>query len=313
MSSPLVTVLTPTYNHERFIDKCIHSVLAQTFNDWEQIIVDDGSTDGTERVINRFKDERIRYVKQSHVGIGKLSETYNRGLKMARGDLIALLEGDDMFPKRKLELQFHSLDDDTVLSFGRYILVDENNKYLGYFPLDSRQYLRTTDWLKPMLISCFISSTTVMIRKDALLKVGGFIQPVGINCVDQATYLELALIGKFKFIDETLGIWVKHGDNWSDRNMDNHTFLNYGVTFCRKHNIPIDWKAIREQHGRDLFHIGRHQLLKGMRTEANLNFRRSFKLSSTSGKLKALIGLGMSKTGMDFEGIADWLGRPTER
>jgi len=313
MSSPLVTVLTTTYNHERFIGNCIRSVLAQTFNNWEQIIVDDGSTDGTARVIDKFDDERIRYIKQSHVGIGKLSETYNRGLRMARGKLIAVLEGDDMFPKRKLELQVHSLDDNTVLSFGRYILVDENHKYLGYFPLNSRQYLRTTDWLRSLLVSCFISSPTVMIRKDALLKVGGFIQPVGSNCVDQATYLELALIGKFKFIDETLGVWVKHGDNWSDRDLDSHTFLDYGLTFCRKHNIPVDWKAIREQHGRDLFHIGRHQLMNGKRTEASLNFKRSFRLSSTTGKLKALVGLGMSKAGMNFEGIADWLGRPTER
>ncbi len=312
MSSPLVTVLTPTYNHERFIGNCIRSVQAQTFNDWEQIIVDDGSTDGTERVINRFDDERIRYVKQSHVGISKLSETYNRGLKMARGKLIAILEGDDMFPKRKLELQVHSLDDDIVLSFGRYILIDENHKYLGHFPLNSRQYLRTTDWLKPLLVSCFISSPTVMIRKDALLKIGGFIQPVGSNCVDQATYLELALIGKFKFIDETLGIWVKHGDNWSDRSLGESTFPNYGLTFSRRYNIPIDWKAIRAQQGRDLFHTGRHQLLNGMRTEANLSFKRSFELSSTSGKLKALVGLGMSKTGMNFERIANWLGRPTE-
>jgi glycosyltransferase involved in cell wall biosynthesis len=313
MSSPLITVLTPTYNHEKFIGNCVRSVLSQTFNDWEQIIVDDGSTDNTEPVIEKFDDERIRYVRQSHVGIEKLSETYNRGLKMARGKLIAILEGDDMFPKKKLELQACSLDGDTVLSFGRYILVDENHKYLGYFPLNSRRYLRTTDWLSPLLVSCFISSPTVMIKKDALLKVGGFIQPVGSNCVDQATYLELALVGKFKFIDETLGIWVKHGDNWSDRNLNSITFLNYGLTFCRKHNIPIDWKAIRAQHGRDLFHIGRHQLLNGMRAEASLNFKQSFTLSSASGKVKALVGLGMSKTRMDFEGIANWLGRPTER
>jgi glycosyltransferase involved in cell wall biosynthesis len=313
MSSPLVTVLTPTYNHEKFIGNCVRSVLAQTFHDWEQVIVDDSSTDDTERVINKFEDERIRYVKQSHLGIGKLSETYNRGLRMARGKLIAILEGDDMLPRRKLELQVNSLDNDTVLSFGRYILVDENHKYLGYFPLNSRQYLRTTDWIKPLLVSCFISSPTVMISKDALLKVGGFIQPVGSNCVDQATYLELSLVGKFKFIDETLGIWVKHGDNWSDRSLGSNACLSYGITFSRKHNIPVDWKAIRTQHGRDLFHVGRHQLLNGMRTEASLSFKRSFKLSSTSGKLKALVGLGMSKTGMDFEGIANWLGRPTER
>jgi glycosyltransferase involved in cell wall biosynthesis len=313
MSSPLVTVLTTTYNHERFIGNCVRSVLAQTFHDWEQVIVDDGSTDDTERVINKFEDERIRYVKQSHLGIGKLSETYNRGLRMARGKLIAILEGDDMFPRRKLELQVNSLDNDVVLSFGRYILIDENHKYLGYFPLNSRQYLRTTDWIKPLLVSCFISSPTVMISKDALLKIGGFIQPAGSNCVDQATYLELALVGKFKFIDETLGIWVKHGDNWSDRSLGSNACLSYGITFSRKHNIPVDWKAIRAQHGRDLFHVGRHQLLNGKRTEASLSFKRSFKLSSTSGKLKALVGLGMSKTRMDFEGIANWLGRPTER
>jgi len=291
----------------------VNSVLAQTFDDWEQIIVDDGSTDKTGLIVEKFDDERIRYVKQSHVGIGKLSETYNRGLKMARGKFIAILEGDDMFPQRKLELQVSSFDDDTVLSFGKYVLVDENHKYLGYFPLDSRQYLRTTDWVKPLLASCFISSPTVMIRKDALLKVGGFIQPAGSNCVDQATYLELALIGKFKYIDETLGIWVKHGDNWSDRNLNGITFLNYGLTFCRRHNIPVDWRAIRAQQARDLFHIGRHQLLNGMRKEASLNFKQSFRLSSTSGKLKALVGLGMSRTRMNFEGIASRLGRPAEK
>jgi len=313
MSHPLVTILTTTYNHERFIGNCVRSVLAQTFDDWEHIIVDDGSTDNTAQVIGQFDDERIRYVKQPHVGIGKLSETYNRGLKLARGELIALLEGDDLFPKRKLELQTCAFDDETVLNFGRYIMVDENHRYLGHFPVHSGDYLRTTDWLKPLLVSCFISSTTVMMKKDALLKVGGFIQPVGSNCVDHATYLELALVGKFRFIDETLGIWVKHGDNWSDRNLDNYRFFNYGIIFSRKHSIPVDWNAIRKQHGRDLFHIGRHQLLNGMRAEAKLSFENSFRLSSLNGKLKALVGLAMSNTGMDFERVAGFMRRPTER
>jgi hypothetical protein len=312
MVAPLVTILTPTYNHERYIGDCVKSVLDQTFDDWEQIIIDDGSTDETGSLVRGFKDERIRYIRQPHLGIEKLSETYNRGLEAAKGELIAILEGDDMFPRKKLELQTRSFDDDIVLSFGRYVLVDENHKYLGYFPLHSGQYLRTTDWLKPLLISCFISSPTVMIRKDALLKVGGFIQPAGSNCVDQATYLELALVGKFKYVDETLGIWVKHGDNWSDRNLNAATFINYGLAFARRNNIPVDWKAMRAQYARDLFHIGRHQLLNGMRTEAGQSFIESFKMSSTVGKLKAVAGLVMCRTRMNFEGIASWLGRPAE-
>lgn len=312
-SSPLITVLTTTYNHERFIGECIRSVLSQTFTDWEQVIVDDGSTDGTERVVRQFDDSRIKYCRQEHVGIGRLSETYNRGVKMARGKFIAVLEGDDMFPKEKLALQAHSLDDDAVLSFGRYIMVNEKGRYLGRFPLKSKEVLSKTDWLKVLLFSCPIVSTTVMIKKDALDKIGGFIQPHGVNAVDQATYLELALLGRFKFIDEILGVWIKHSDSWSDRNLNNAPFNDYGLAFCRKHNIPIDWNAFWSQRAQDLFHVGRHQLLNGMRTEATQNFKRSFELAPMMGKVKALMGLGMSVTGFNFERVAGLLGRPTEK
>jgi len=137
----------------------------------------------------------------------RIDGTYNRGLKLARGELITLLEGDGLFPKRELELQTCTFNDETVVSFGKYIMIDENHRYLGQFPVHSGDYLRTTDWLKPLLVSCFISSTTVMMKKEALLKVGGFTRPVGSNCVDRATYLELPLVGRFRFIDETLGIW----------------------------------------------------------------------------------------------------------
>lgn len=311
-SSPLITVLTTTYNHERFIGHCIRSVLSQTFTDWEQVIVDDGSTDSTERMISQFDDVRIRYIRQEHVGIGRLSETYNQGLKMARGRFIAVLEGDDMFPRQKLALQANSLNDDAVLSFGRYLMVNEKRRYLGRFPLKSEQVLRKTDWLKTLLFSCPIVSATVMIKKDALEKIGGFIQPFGVNAVDQATYLELALLGRFKFIDEVLGIWVKHSDSWSDRNLNSAPFNDYGLLFCRKHHIPIDWNAFWTQRAQDLFHVGRHQLLNGKRTEATQNFKRSFELAPVSGKVKALVGLGMSVTGFNFEGVAGLLGRPTE-
>jgi len=75
---PLVSIITPTYNHERFIAQCIESALAQTYPHWEQIIIDDGSTDRTAEIVARYDDERIIYVRQANQGIWRLAETYNK-------------------------------------------------------------------------------------------------------------------------------------------------------------------------------------------------------------------------------------------
>jgi len=322
MKTPSVTVLTTTYNHSKFIGNCIRSVLAQTYDNWEQVIVDDGSTDNTEGIVKEFDDKRIVYVRQEHVGIHRLSETYNRGLKVAKGDIITILEGDDMYPKHKLELQIHSLDDGSVLSFGNCILMNQDGKYLGMQlqPQDCKQYLKMTDWLRPLLVSDYITALTVMIRKEALTKVGGFIQPPNTVAVDYSTFLELALIGKFRFVNEILGIWVKHGDNYSDSELFSNVADSlsnvankYVIPFCKKHDLPVDWKALSEQRGRELFHIARHQLLNGERKEAMRTFRRSFKLSSVFGKFKSLGGITASLIGLDLEKIAGGFGRPTER
>lgn len=320
MKTPLVTVLTTTYNHSKFIADCIGSVLAQTYDNWEQVIVDDGSTDSTEEIVREFDDERIVYVKQKHVGIHRLSETYNRGLKVAKGDLIAILEGDDMYPKRKLELQKDSFGENVVLSFGKCVMIDQDKKYLGTMPLKTKQYIGMTDWLHPLLVYDYIPGGTVMVKKEALVKIGGFIQPPNTGAVDYSTYLELALLGKFRFVNEILGIWVKHGDNYSDAdllnsdaNLFSRVIAQYSIPFCKRHNLPIDWKALSEQMGKNLFHIARHQLLCGKRNEAVKNFNKAFKLSSVHGKFKSLGGIAVSITGLDLEKIAGKLGRPTER
>jgi glycosyltransferase involved in cell wall biosynthesis len=321
MKTPLVTVLTTTYNHSKFIADCIKSVLAQTYQNWEQVIVDDGSTDDTEEIINKFDDERIVYVRQKHVGVHRLSETYNRGLRLAKGDFIAILEGDDMYPKRKVELQIGSLDDGAVLSFGKCMIINQDKRVLGITPVDARQYITMTDWLKSLLIHDYITAVTTMIRKEALIKIGGFTQPQNTSAVDYSTFLELALVGKFRFVNEVLGIWVKHGDNYSDRELSsfdtNNAFsdvaMRYSIPFCKRHDIPVDWKALSRQMGKDIFHVARHQLLDGRRNEAIQSFKQAFRMSSTGGKFKSVAGIVISKFGLDLERITGMFGRPTER
>ena len=120
MSQPTVSVITLTYNHQRVIGSCIQSVLDQTYQDWEMIIMDDGSTDNTESIVRGFSDPRIIYVRQENVGAYRMVETYNRALEQARGEYIAILEGDDIWPPYKLERQVPLLQQDgtAVASYG---------------------------------------------------------------------------------------------------------------------------------------------------------------------------------------------------
>ncbi len=116
---PAVSVITPTYDHAPFLGQCIESVLGQTFPSWEQIIVDDGSRDGTSDVARRYGDPRIRYVRQDNVGLARLPETYNRALSMCRAPLVAILEGDDYWPPDKLQALEPAFEDPgVVLAYG---------------------------------------------------------------------------------------------------------------------------------------------------------------------------------------------------
>ncbi|NUP54884.1 MAG: glycosyltransferase, partial [Gemmatimonadaceae bacterium] len=88
---PTVTIISPAYNQERYVAQCIESALGQTYPHWEQIFVDDGSTDGTRDVIARYRDPRIRLIALPHRGLGALVESYNAALAGARGALDAIL------------------------------------------------------------------------------------------------------------------------------------------------------------------------------------------------------------------------------
>ena len=106
-------------------------MLAQSYPNWEQIIIDNGSTDRTPEIISRYQDSRIRYYHQENHGIFKLAETYNQALSLARGELIAILEGDDFWPPDKLETQVKCFEDtNLILSFGQCAYVSPKGKIL---------------------------------------------------------------------------------------------------------------------------------------------------------------------------------------
>lgn len=106
-----VSVITPTYNREKYIKKCIDSVLNQTLKDIEFIIIDDGSTDNTSKIISEYTDSRIKYVKQENQGIGK---SRNNGVKLAKGEYIVFLDSDDYLEQDALEKMYKKALDENL-------------------------------------------------------------------------------------------------------------------------------------------------------------------------------------------------------
>jgi len=222
MEKPLVSIITPTYNHERFIGQCIESVLAQTYRHWEMIIVDDGSTDRTCEIIQQYKDSRICYLRQEHKGIYRLGETYNQALNYASGELIAILEGDDYWPPYKLERQIPAFSDNNVtLVWGKGGLVDERGKLIGVLQAVKRNLdLHIPQVISKLVFKNFLFPTvTIVVRRKELLSIGGFFQPSYSPFVDFPTWLRLAFHldsdKRFYFINDILGYRRKHSSQVS--------------------------------------------------------------------------------------------------
>jgi glycosyltransferase involved in cell wall biosynthesis len=211
--APLISIITPTYNHEDFIAPCIQSVLDQTYPHWEQIIVDDGSTDETGRVIANFvqQDARIRYIRQENQGLGRLAQTYNTALEVSKGDLVAILEGDDLWPVWKLSDSVAAFEDwDVVLSHGIVSdLSSDGTVALGRTSIDKLRNTLSSDVLSNNPVGRILTATlnakgialvapaTVVIRKTALESIGGFQFVPGLPLTDYPTFLRLALVGRF--------------------------------------------------------------------------------------------------------------------
>jgi len=213
-NKPIISILSSVYNERLYIEQTIRGVLNQTYENWEWIILYDGSTDGTGEILRGIKDERVRCVFQENTG--HVAKNMNRILKMSRGDIIATLDGDDYWPENKCEIQIKSFDDqDVVLSYGECVLVNSKGEKLGHIGVPEESSIAhnnpTGSALKRLLvdIDCFICNTSVMYRKSSLSDAGGFVEVDGLPH-DFSTWVKLSLSGRFCPIPACLGYYRKH-------------------------------------------------------------------------------------------------------
>lgn len=165
MSDPLVSIITSVYNCERYIRESIESILSQTFSDFEFIILNDGSTDGTMDVVRSYKDNRIILV-ESHEN-WKIPKRRNQGIKMARGKYIAIHDGDDISKSYRLEMQVKILNEEGIFCVGGHAeKIDMNgdllNETMDYPPTINEEII---EMITKKCMNPIIDPTTMFVRK----------------------------------------------------------------------------------------------------------------------------------------------------
>lgn len=163
---PTVSVVMPVYNGERFLREAIESILSQTFKDFEFIIVNDGSVDSTENILEHYKELDTRIQIHSNEGNQGIISSLNTGCQLAQGKYIARMDADDISMQHRFEKQVEYLDansDVTILGTAAEI-IDENNRSLGYQILPSE--CNTTRWF--LIFGNCLMHPTVMIRREPL-------------------------------------------------------------------------------------------------------------------------------------------------
>jgi len=168
---PRVSVITPCYNAARFVAATVQSIRDQTMADWEMLVVDDGSTDGSPSIVRAIADTRVRVIEQHNAGP---SAARNAGIAAARGAFIAFLDADDLALPHRLAVQVAHLDADPDLAVvaSGYEWIDADGAVLP--AAHSWQYPFELNALRDWLFDCPLVPSATMIRRDAWAAVGGF-------------------------------------------------------------------------------------------------------------------------------------------
>ena len=211
-ATPAISVLLPVYDGEKFLEDCLASLLKQSFEDFEVVAVNDGSSDGSAEILKSWctRDSRIRVLTRPHSG---LVETLNAGLSDCRGDLIARMDADDRAHPNRLELQFQAFketpDLDVVASLVAHFPDETLREGLRIYETWLNSLVTHDQILRERFIESPIPHPAAMVRRSVLDEAGGY-REVGFP-EDYDLWLRLAAAGKrFGKVPETLYFWRHH-------------------------------------------------------------------------------------------------------
>lgn len=257
---PIVSVVTPTFNRAGYLHYAIESVLAQTVGEFELLVIDDGSTDATPELMERYTcDPRVRYFRQPNQG---QSVARNRGISEAKGDYVCFLDSDNLWLPDKLEksLEVFQKHPEYHVVYGDYIDIDQWGKELGV-----NRMRRYTGTITPELLKDnFVSMNTTMTRRECFDVLGGFDEADRL-AEDYGLWLRLSTRYRFYYVPEVLGFYRVMEDQISS---DKHRRLdaNEKILLAFLDAYPDAVTSRQKHRGLSHFYLRRARFLASVRS-----------------------------------------------
>lgn len=270
---PKISVVIPCFNGAEFLSRSINCVLSQTFQDWELIFIDDGSTDNSLDIARTYNDQRIKIIHQDNNGV---SYARNEGLKIAQGKYVAFLDSDDEWNNGFMEKMLSALESnpDAVLAYCGWKNVGLAGKRSNPFIPPSYE---TSDKISILFTSCRWPIHAALVRMEAV-QVGGCFDNRYKNAEDYALWLRIAINGKIMLVPEVLASYHFHEGGQASNNKASAAlqfwraqleFLSQNPTIRRKlgkhANKLVDGELLRKgyecywqrqlEEARAIFHI----------------------------------------------------------
>lgn len=219
---PLVSVIMPAYNAQRYIGEAIESILNQTYHNLELIIIEDCSQDETYRVAKQYAEVDARVKLHRNECNKGIAFSTNRGIALSQGNYIALLDDDDVAAQERLQLQVSYLENHSDIDIlgGRSQIIDSEGNVLR----KSVEPRYNPKYLKAMLLFNNVNffNGTTMIRKEFIDRNSLCYQEECLGMQDYKFFIDSSKVGRLSSIDSILLYYRLHDDNETKRRMDNH-------------------------------------------------------------------------------------------
>lgn len=285
-----VSIIIPTYNHGHLIRRCIRSVVAQTFEDWEAIVVNNFSEDNTVSIVNDFKDSRIRVINFRNDGV--IAASRNQGIRLAKGEYIAFLDSDDWWYPKKLECAVKYLGDWDLVHHDLDIYTKKGRKL---FRKKKGKQFHSPVFFNLLSDGYGIFNSSTVVKKALINQVGGLCEARDlVSAEDRDLWLRISRVSeKFRYVPQTLGAyWIGKG-NISKSDVNRILTKTNAIRDRYWHMLTETQRKKCEMNSS--YGLGRAMQKMGKREEALRLYRLSLKSGSYSYevKLKALLFMMM--------------------
>ncbi|MCT7568958.1 glycosyltransferase family 2 protein [Aliarcobacter butzleri] len=282
MNMPLVSILLPSYNHDKYIEEAILSAINQTYKNIELIVIDDGSTDKSDEIIRSLQSKySFKYIHRKNKGLIK---TFEELFSYAHGDYISLFSSDDLYKNNKIEVLVEYLENNKEydIAYSKISIIDEHSNIIKH--IDENYY---SGYIFDNLLKgdFFINGLGVLIKTNIYKKY----QRTDSYIDDLQLWLKMSKNHRFGFIDEYLSYYRIHNNHLSS-NLFKMQKAEYEI-ISKYSNEPIFDEALRKWNIRWLGSFGKcnkiytikHFLFK------NIKFKNFFDLNFYKSLLKLLI------------------------